>query len=164
MATEGGPIFPHSAAPTTDEAFPNVHVGGGANSKQDVGMGVDAGATLAADAIWQLRFQMPATLPTGTMKLRLKGIANASSGVMAVNPKWAGVGEAEDPSGAALSAEGDTSITFVAADDYITTYITLDAFSTIAGKDELVMDLTFVDTAATTITAVTTWIASIVWE
>jgi hypothetical protein len=162
MATEGGPIFPHSAFPVTaDVVYPNVHVGGGANSKHDEGMGVMA--SVDADGIWRLRFQMPATLPTGTLKLKLVGIANASTGNAKVNPKWNGVGEAEDPSAATLNtATGVQTIAFTAVDDYKTTYISLTG-GTLAAKDELVMDLTF-ETSSWTLAAVSTWIASIVWE
>ena len=47
--------------------------GGGANSKHDEGLGVEA--SLGANATWRLRFQMPHTLPTGTGKLRLLALA-----------------------------------------------------------------------------------------
>ena len=39
----GGPILPRSAfAVTANRVFPNVHVGGGANSKHEEGLGVEA--------------------------------------------------------------------------------------------------------------------------
>jgi hypothetical protein len=45
----GGPIFPNSAFPVTNGfVFPNFHVGAGANSKQDEGLGVTDATTLTS--------------------------------------------------------------------------------------------------------------------
>src|SRR4030066_221175 len=101
----GGPIFPNSIYPVTaGRVFPNFHVGAGANSKHDEGLGVEA--SVGADSTWRLRFQMPPVLPTGTGKLRLLALANATSGDARVNPKWVSVAVGEDPSSATLVAEG----------------------------------------------------------
>src|SRR5690606_13439461 len=100
-----GPLFPHSTFPVTSgNTFPNYHVGAGANSKHDEGLGV--AASIAADSTWRLRFMMPPVLPSGTLKLNLWALANATSGDAKVNPKWAMVADEADPSSAALSAEG----------------------------------------------------------
>ena len=62
----GGPIFPHSVTfPSNAKAFPNTHVGG-VNSRQDEGVGVMA--SLNADVIVGLRFQLPKSFPSGTAK------------------------------------------------------------------------------------------------
>lgn len=158
----GGPIFPHSAYPVSSNAFPNFHVGAGANSKQDEGLGV--AASIAADTIWRLRFQMPPTLPTGTGKLRLLALANATSGDAKPNVKWASVAPEESPSGATLNAEGVGTLTWGAGDNdqYKELKVTLDA-DTLVGGEEVVMDLTF-ETASWTLAAVSTWIPSIIWE
>lgn len=159
----GGPIFPHSAFPVTaDRVFPNFHVGAGTNSKHDEGMGVEA--SLGADAIWRLRFQMPPTLPTGTGKLRIWALTNAVTGSSKLNPKWASVAVEEDPSSATLNAEGTTTIVWSAgdADVYKETLLTLNA-DTLVASEEVVMDLVF-ETTNWTLAQVNTWIASIIWE
>ena len=159
----GGPIFPHSIFPVTaDRVFPNFHVGAGANSKHDEGLGVEA--SVGADSTWRLRFQMPPTLPTGTGKLRLRGLANATTGVSKVNPKWASVAVEEDPSSATLNAEGTDTITWGSgdADQYKESKITLDA-DTLVADEEVVMDLVF-ETTSWTLAQVSTWIVSIIWE
>lgn len=159
----GGPIFPHSAFPVTaGRVFPNFHVGAGANSKQDEGLGVEA--SVGADSTWRLRFQMPPTLPTGTGKLRLLALANATSGVAKVNPKWVSVAVEEDPSGATLNAEGTSTVTWSTGDNdqYKELKVTLDADSLVA-SEEVVMDLVF-ETTSWTLAQVSTWIASIIWE
>ena len=159
----GGPIFPHSAFPVTaDRVFPSFHVGAGANSKHDEGLGVEA--SVGADSSWRLRFQMPPSLPTGTGKLRLLALANATAGNAKVNAKWASVAVEEDPSSATLNAEGTSTLTWGAgdADQYKELKVTLDADTIVAGE-EVVMDLVF-ETASWTLAAVSTWIASIIWE
>lgn len=159
----GGPIFPHSAYPvTTANTFPNIHVGAGANSKHDEGMGV--AASIAADSTWRLRFQCPPALPTGTGKLVLRAIAAATSGSAQVNPKWVSVAAEEDPSSATPVAEGASTVTWATGDSdvYKETKITLDADTLVAGE-VVVMDLVF-ETASWTLAVVSTWQAFLVWE
>ena len=159
----GGPIFPRSALPvTTGRVFPNFHVGAGANSKHDEGLGVEA--SVGADSTWRLRFQMPPTLPTGTGKLRLLALANATSGVAKVNPRWASVAVEEDPSSATLNAETTQTVTWSTGDNdqYKELKVVLDA-DTLVASEEVVMDLVF-ETTSWTLAQVSTWIASIVWE
>jgi hypothetical protein len=160
----GGPIFPRSAYPVTSgNVFPNVHVGAGANSKHEEGLGV--AASIGADSTWRLRFQMPpSALPSGTGKLLLRALANATSGAAKVNPKWASVAAEEDPSSATLNAEGTTTVTWSTGDNdqYKESKITLDADTLVAGE-EVVLDLVF-ETSSWTLAQVSTWIPSVIWE
>lgn len=158
----GGPIFPHSEYPVSANVFRNIHVGAGANSKHDEGMGVVA--SLGADAIWRLRFQMPPALPTGTCKLRILALANATSGAAKINPKWVSVAVEESPSGATLVAEGTNTVTWAAGDNdqYKSLVVVLDADTPVA-SEEIVMDLTF-ETSGYTLAQISTWIVSVIWE
>lgn len=159
----GGPIFPHSSFPTTSDAFPNFHVGKGANSKHDEGLGV--AASLSSDAIWRLRFQMPTALPSGTAKLRLLGLADKESLVAKILVKWVSVAVDEDPSAATLIAEDATdTVTWDTAEDdtYKEVKRILDA-DTVVASEEIVMDLTF-EASGWTLDVVSTWIVSIIWE
>lgn len=147
----GAQLFPISAFPVTaGMVFPNFHVGAGANSKQDEGLGVADATTLTSDAIWRLRFKVPSTLPTGTCTLILDSLANATSGALKWNPKWASVASLESPSGATLNAEGTQTITWAAGqnDQYKRSTITLDADTVVAGET-IVLDLVFEDTGTT---------------
>ncbi|HJX58192.1 MAG TPA: hypothetical protein VJ325_05680 [Thiobacillus sp.] len=121
-------------------------------------------ASIAADSTWRLRFQMPPTLPSGTGKLRLLALANATSGNAKVNPKWASVAVEEDPSSATPVAETVQTVTWGAgdADQYKELKVTLDA-DTLVANEVVVMDLVF-ETASWTLAAVSTWIAIIIWE
>jgi hypothetical protein len=159
----GGPIFPHSTYPATSgKVFPNFHVGAGANSKHDEGLGVMA--SVNADSTWRLRFQMPPSLPTGTGKLRLLALANATSGAAKVNPKWVSVAAAESASGATPVAEGTSTLTWAAGDNdkYKELKVTLDA-DTLVASEVVVMELVF-ETTSWTLAVVSTWIASVIWE
>jgi hypothetical protein len=158
----GGPIFPSSTFPVTAaNVFPNFHVGAGANSKHEEGLGV--AASIAADSTWRLRFQMPPVLPTGTCQLRCLALANATSGDAKVNPKWVSVAAGESPSGATLVAEGVQTVTWAAAenDKYKLLSVTLDADTPVA-SEMIVMDLVF-ETASWTLAQVSTWIVAVVW-
>lgn len=159
----GGPLFPNSEFPATaGRVFPNFHVGAGANSKHDEGLGVEA--SVGADSTWRLRFQMPPTLPSGTGKLRLLALANATSGDAKVNPKWVSVAVEESPSGATLNAETTQTVTWAAGDNdqYKELKVTLDA-DTLVASEIVVMDLVF-ETSSWTLAQVSTWIPSIIWE
>lgn len=159
----GGPIFPNSCYPINQgKVFPNFHVGAGGVADHDQGLGVMA--SVDADLTWELRFHMPPAFPTGTGKLRLLALADAVAGDAKVNPKWASVAVEEDPSSAALNAEGVGTITWAGgdADVYKELKFTLDA-DTLVISEIVVMDLVF-ETAAWTLAARSTWIATIVWE
>jgi hypothetical protein len=161
----GGPIFPSSAYPVNSGlVFQRIHAGAGSNSKQDVGLGVCDATTLNADATWRLRFFMPPSLPTGTCTLWIMSLANATTGALKVNPKWASVAASEDPSSATLNAEGTSTITWSSGEDdvYKQTKITLDADTVVAGE-VIVMDLVFED-SGTTLAVASTHIACVIWE
>jgi hypothetical protein len=126
------------------------------------GLGVQA--SVGADSIWRLWFAMPPTLPTGTAKLKLRAIANATSGDAKVNPKWKSFAIEETVSSPTLNAEGTTTITWAAGDnDQVKeAEIDLDA-DTVVADEMILMDLTF-ETASWTLAQISTWQAYVFWE
>lgn len=160
----GGPIFPHSAFPVTaGNVFPNIYIGGGANSKHEEGLGV--AASIGADSTWRLRFQIPPAIPTGTAKLLLRAMANATSGSAKITPQLAKVAGGSSPSGATLTAEAQQTITWTAVDVYVDTKVTLTNTTIVAGDENkaLVCDLVF-NTTSWTLAQVSTWQVSLLWE
>lgn len=160
----GGPLLPNSLYPadTAGRLFPSFYGGaGGNNSPRDEGMGVMA--SLSADATWELRFLMPPSIPSGTLKLRLLALANAATGAAKVTVKDAAVAAGASPSAATLNVESQTTITWGAGDNdkYKEAKVTLS--STVAANDILVVALTF-NTSGFTLAQISTWIASIIWE
>jgi len=159
----GGPINPEAPYYVdVDTTFENIHVGGGANSKEESGIGVEA--TLSADSTVRLRFSLPPAIPAGTAKIRLIALANATTGAAKVEISWASVSAESSPSGATLTAEGIQTVTWASgdADVYKELKTTLTSFAGTA-NDELVVDLGF-KTAAYTLAAVSTWKARLIWE
>lgn len=159
----GGPLFPFSAIPvTTDRVFDNVHIGAGSNSKHTQGFGVEA--SVGADSTWRLRFQLPKTLPSGTLKLNGFALANATTGNAKWNPKWASVASEEAMDVATLNAEGTQTLSWGAGDNdqNKAISITLDADTPVAGET-IVMDFVL-ETASYTLAQVSTWVLWLEWE
>jgi hypothetical protein len=157
----GGPIFPHSEYPVTaGRVFPNIHA---ANNAHLEGLGVEA--SVGADSIWRLWFQMPpSALPSGTGKLLLRALANATTGDAKVNAKWKSFATEETIASPTLNAEGTSTLTWGSgdADQFKELKITLDADTLVAGENVLI-DLTF-EATSWTLAVVSTWTASIIWE
>ena len=160
----GGPILPNSLYPadTAGRLFPSFYGGAGGNaSPRDEGMGVEA--SLDADATWELRFLMPPSIPTGTLKLRLLALANAGSGDAKLTVKDAPCAAGNSPSATSLNNETQTTVSWASGDNdkYKEAKVTLT--SSPSGNDVLVVAITFQSTGWT-LAQVSTWIASIIWE
>ena len=157
----GGAIFPYSAYPATaGSVFPYFYSGGGGNaSPVDEGLGV--AASISSDATWELRFMLPPTIPSGTMKLRLLGMANATSGVAKITISDAVVAAGSSPSAASLTAETQVSLTWTAADVYVESKTALTP--TAVGNSVLVVALVFNHTSWT-LAQISTWVVSLIWE
>ncbi len=159
----GGPISPNSILPiTANKLWCGPYIASD-SSLQDIGIQVMA--SLDADAVARLVFPMPiGSLPSGTCKLRLLAIANATSGSAKVNAKWGSVAAGEAAKEVTRAAEGTATLTWAAGDtdDYKELLITLDADTPVAGE-MICMDLTF-ETSGWNLAAVSTWIAFVIWE
>lgn len=160
----GGPIYPSSAYPADSQGrlFPNFYSGSGGNAApHDEGLGVKA--SLDADATWELRFPVPPAFPSGTLKLRLLALANATSGAAKVTVKDGRCPAGSSPSAAALASEPQTTLTWAAGnnDQYLEAKVPLSVVP--QANDVLVVALTF-NTSGWTLAAVLTVLASVIWE
>jgi hypothetical protein len=155
----GGPIAPYSAIPTNANVFENLYSGLGANSIQEMGYGV--AASLPSDSTWRLRFKIPPIIPSGTFKLDVWTIANASSGAAKLTVKDKNVASGSSPSSTTLTSETQQTITWTVADVYIETKIALTP--TPAGNDVLVCDMVF-NTTGWTLAVISTWWPWLIWE
>jgi hypothetical protein len=160
----GGPIYhlPPYTSDTAGNAFPNFYAGGGGNaSPTDYGLGITA--SLGTDVTWQLRFPMPPTIPSGTLKLRTLMLANATSGTAKWTVSDINVAAGSSPSAATMNGETQQSYTWSSgnAGEYIETKQALT--STPSGNDTLVVAITFNHTSWTLAATLTT-IATIIWE
>ena len=144
------PVLLPSSTYTADTAgnlFPYVYTGAGGNaSASEAGWGV--AASLGADTVLQMRFQMPPSIPgSGTFKLVSYCQANATSGVVKYTVSDADVAAGSNPSGATLTGETQTSITWSAVDIYVVTKTSLS--STPLADDVSVVAVTFNHTSWT---------------
>jgi hypothetical protein len=160
----GGPIGPCSAAPdATGFVFPRIHLGA-TNSRRVAGLGVTDATTMTANATWFLVFELPPTLPSGTCKLRLLALANATANAAKVNPTWLSIAPEETYDTVSLLPEGTQTITWAAgdADQFKELKVILDADTPVAGE-LIFMSLIFEDSGYTLAVA-STWLASIIFE
>lgn len=160
----GAKLFPHSIEyPTNGKAFPNTHEGA-TNNKREKGIGVIA--SLDADAVVELRWHMPATLPSGTAKLKGYALANATTGGGNIVAKWKSVAaeESMDVATGSLNSESPESVTWESGDADVYKYfeVTLDA-DTIVADEVIVMEIEF-DSLFWTLAAKSTWVFWIEWE
>lgn len=156
----GGPITPSSTylGGASGNLFPNFYSGGGGNASP-VEEGIGVVASLGSNATAQLRFPMPPTIPSGTLKLRNLMLANATTGTVKYTVQDINV--AADPSSAALNSETQSSATISAADTY--TEVKTPLTSIPSGNDMLVVAVTF-DATGWTLAQVLTCIFTIIWE
>jgi hypothetical protein len=165
------PIRPYSAIPVTAGMVFSLILDG------DEMLGVADATTLTSDAIWRLGFEMPPTLDTGcTYKLQLDMKANATTGVIRINPKWntwpVGVtrtsltlnAETVTPDSVTGAAGSGDTVTLGAGDanQLIRIKWTLNA-STVTAAQRIAMDLTFED-ASTTLAVSSGYLPSIICE
>jgi hypothetical protein len=166
----GGPIYPSSVyhADTAGRTFPNYYAGAGGNAAaHDLGIGVKA--SLDADATVEFRFPLPPALPTGTLKLRILALANATSGVAKLTVSdgtatpAASPGSAGNPSAVTLAGESQTTITWAASenDRYKDSKVTLATVP--AANDVLVVAVKF-QSSGWTLAQVATFLLSLIWE
>lgn len=117
------PILPSSLFPVTvGQCFYNNYVGAGANSKHLRGMGVRA--SLAADAVWAFRFDIPLNVfSVGGQGhfLRCRTITPGNAGVSKINCKHMKAAVGDDPSTYSSStSEGPLTGTYTSlADKYV---------------------------------------------
>ena len=82
----GGPILPSSIylGGASGNLSPTFYVPATNTNTAGAIEGVAVAASLAADAVGVYQFNLPETLPTGTLKCRVLAWANASAGVAKV--------------------------------------------------------------------------------
>jgi hypothetical protein len=160
----GGPIGPSSVylGGASGNLFPYFYAGAGGNaSSHDEGIGVVA--SLGGNATAELRFPMPPAIPAGQLKLMLRCVANATSGVAKITPNDASCGTGVSPSALTLTADAQQTLTWAAGDNdkYKDAKVNLSSIPN--PNDSLVVALTFNNTGWTLASNlnVLTWV---LWE
>lgn len=160
----GGPIGPSSIylGGASGKLFPNFYAGAGGNaSAHDEGIGVMA--SLDANAVAELRFPMPPSIPTGTLKLMVRMLANATSGDVKFTVSDNSCGTGVSPSGLTLTGETQSSATWAAGDNDKYKDVKVTLTTSPAANDSLVVAITFNNTSWT-LAQVLTCLVWVLWE
>lgn len=150
-------IQPYSKVPVTGGmVYYKVY-----NSEEEL-LHVTTASLLTSDAIARLRFQVPQSLPSGVVKVRVVARANATSGNGTFDPKWCSA--AVEEAACTVQSEGTSTITWEAGDTHQRkeAKIALDADTVVAGEI-IEMDFTFIDVSHT-LTVESAWHVSLIWE
>lgn len=123
--------------------------------------GISVVASLGSDAPAILQFNMPPTIPNGTLKLRCLAMANATSGVAKLTVSDKNVAAGASLGTSTLNAETQLSQTWATADILVENKITLT--STPAANDILTVKAVF-NTTSWTLAQVSVWQFTIIWE
>lgn len=162
----------------TGRVFPNNHIGSVATlNASAVAKGLGVRASLDQNTAWALAWQLPPSLPTGTLKLLLNCFANTSSGAARINPNWCAVSVGANPFNTTQSAEGVTPDSVAGAagsgdtvtwgtgdeDQLIQVKWALDAATAPTAGQFVNMALTF-ETSSWTLASVLTMQPFLIWE
>lgn len=158
-----GPLLPSSIylGGASGNLFPNFYIPATNTNNAGAIEGIGVVASLAADAPAVLQFNMPESIPTGTLKLRCLAMANATTNTAKVTVSDKNVAAGNSLGTSTLNAETQLSQTWTTADILVENKITLT--SAPSANDILTVLVTF-NTAGWTLAAVSTWQFSIVWE
>ncbi len=159
----GGPILASSIylGGASGNLFPNFYIPATNTNAAGALEGIGVVASLAADAAAVLQFNMPESLPTGTFKLRILSMANATSGVMKLTIKDKNVAAGASLGTSTLNTETQVSQTWATADILVENKVTL---TTTPAANDIVTVLATFNTASWTLAAVSTHQLSLVWE
>lgn len=158
-----GLLFPYSVDPITVGVYNGVYIGGGSGAKNE--RCTKVAGSIAADAKVDLYYAIPDPLPSGTLTLRPRARAAATTGNAKFNPKWVAVAASgADPSSATLVAEGTQTYTWSSGDtdDYKSADLTLDATTAPTAGQILVMQMWF-ETSSWTLAVVSGWNFPVLW-
>lgn len=159
----GGPLLPSSIyyGGAGGLAAPAIYIPATNTNGAGALEGIGVAASIGSDAPVVLQFNMPPTIPTGTLKLRLLAMANATSGVAKVTANDKNVAAGSSLGTSTLNTETQVSQTWATVDIMVENKVVLT--SSPSGNDILTVLLTF-NTASWTLAVRSVWQASLIWE
>lgn len=160
----GGPLLPSSVyfGAASGNAYPAFYTPATNTNTAGYLEGAGVVATLGADAPVTMQFNMPETIPSGTLKLRILAMANATSGVAKLTVKDASTSAGANIGATTLTSETQLSQTWATADILVENKITLTATAPTANQITTIL-ATF-NTTGWTLAAASVWQFSLVWE
>lgn len=159
----GGPLLPSSIyyGAASGNVSPTYYTPATNTNNAGYMEGSGVVASLGSDAAVTLQFNLPESIPTGTMKLRMLAWANATSGAAKVTVSDAQTAPGSNIGATTLTAESQATVTWTVADVIQENKVTLS--TTPAANDILTCLVTF-NTSGWTLAAQSVWQFSLVWE
>ena len=159
----GGPILPSSIylGGASGNLYPNFYVPATNTNTAGALEGIGVVASLAANATAVLQFNLPETIPAGTLKLRCLAMANATSGVAKLTVSDGQTAAGSNIGATTLSSETQLSQTWATADILVENKITLTTSPT---ANDILTVMAVFNTTSWTLAAASTWQFSLVWE
>ena len=161
----GGPLLPSSIyiGGASGNLSVNFYIPATNTNTAGALEGISVIASLAADSPAVLQFNLPETIPTGTLKLRLLAMANATSGNAKITVADAGTAGGSNVGATTLTTDATAqTVSWTTADILVETKIILTGAGQTANNIYTVL-LTF-NTASWTLAQTSVWQASLVWE
>jgi hypothetical protein len=126
--------------------------------------GIGVVASLGANAPAVLQFNLPEVIPSGTLKLRLLAVANATTGNAKITVADAGTAPAANIGATTLTTDATAqTVAWTTADVLVETKINLTGSGANVANNILTVLLTFI-TASWTLAQVSVWQPTVVWE
>jgi hypothetical protein len=159
----GGPILPSSIyfGAASGLATPAFYTPATNTNTAGYLEGVGIVASLASDAPVTLQFNAPEVFPTGTLKLRILAMANATSGVAKLTIKDGSTSAGSNIGVTTLSTETQLSQTWATADILVENKITL---TDVPVTNDIITILATFNTASWTLATASVWQFSLVFE
>jgi hypothetical protein len=159
----GGPLLPSSLylGSASGNLFPTFYIPSTNTNLAGAIEGVGVVASLAAEAAAVMQFNMPESIPPGTLKLRVLTLANAASGTTKLTVSDKNVAAGGQLGTSTLNVESQLSFALATADILVENKITLT--SSPSANDILTVLATFNHTSWT-LAASSAWQFSVVWE
>jgi hypothetical protein len=159
----GGPILPSSIylAGASGNLSPTFYVPATNTNTAGAIEGIGVVASLGADAPAVLQFNLPESIPSGALKLRVLAWANATSGVAKLTVKDNQTAAGSNIGATSLTTETQLSQTWATADIIVENKMTL---TTVPTANSILTVLATFNTASWTLAAASVWQFSLVWE
>jgi hypothetical protein len=160
----GGPLLPSSVyfGGASGNAYPAFYTSAAgttvANSTLE---GVGVVASLGAEAPVVMQFNLPESIPTGTLKCRVLGLANAATGTAKLTLTDGATPAGLNIANATFTAETQISQGWATADILVENKVTL---STVATANYIMTVLATYNHTSWTLAAASVWQFSLVWE
>lgn len=160
----GGPLLPSSVylGGASGNLSPQFYIPATNTNTAGALEGIAVVASLGADAPAVLQFNMPESIPSGTLKLRILAMANATSGVAKLTVSDASTSAGSNIGATTLTSETQLSQTWATADILVENKVTLTATAPTANQITTIL-ATFNHTSWT-LAATSVWQFSLVWE